>query len=95
VTRIPNMGRKTSWEAIRDYCISPSRSWKTETSPLRQPSQSEMVSTVTLFQSRKYKLYVSVGVSRAVLAPVKAVFDTGAGPNIVLRASFPRFGDGF
>jgi hypothetical protein len=27
VTRIPNLGRKTSWEAIRDYCFSPSRSW--------------------------------------------------------------------
>jgi hypothetical protein len=42
-----------------------------------------MVATVTLVQSRNYKLCVSVGVSRAVLAPVKAVFDTGAGPNLV------------
>jgi hypothetical protein len=56
---------------------------KPENSPLRQSIPSEMVATVTLFQSRNYKICVSVGVSRAVLAPVKAVFDTGAGPILV------------
>jgi hypothetical protein len=49
-----------------------------------------MVATVTLFQSRNYKLRVSVGVSRAVVAPVKAVFDTGAGPNLVREGILPK-----
>jgi hypothetical protein len=49
-----------------------------------------MVDTVTLFQSRNYKLCVSVGVSRAVLAPVQAVFDTGAGPNLVREGILPK-----
>jgi hypothetical protein len=49
-----------------------------------------MVATVTLFQSRNYKLCVSVEVSRAVLAPVKAVFDTGAGPNLVRECTLPK-----
>jgi hypothetical protein len=49
-----------------------------------------MVATVTLFQSRNYKLCVSVGVSRAVLAPVKAVFDTGAGHNLVREGILPK-----
>jgi hypothetical protein len=48
------------------------------------------VASVTLFQSRNYKLCVSLGVSRAVLAPVKAVFDTGAGPNLVREAILPE-----
>jgi hypothetical protein len=47
------------------------------------------VATVTLFQSRNYNLCVSVGVSRAVIAPVKAVFDTGAGPNLVREVILP------
>jgi hypothetical protein len=41
------------------------------------------VDAVTLFQSRNYKLCVSLGVISAVLAPVRAVFDTSAGPNLV------------
>jgi hypothetical protein len=84
------MGLKTSWEAIRDYCFPPLEVGKPETNPLRQPSHSEMVATVTLFQSRNYKLHVSGGVSRAVLAPVKAMFDTGAGPNLVREGILPK-----
>jgi hypothetical protein len=49
-----------------------------------------MVATVTLFQSRNYKLCVSVVVSRAVLAPVKVVFETGAGPNLVREGILPK-----
>jgi hypothetical protein len=49
-----------------------------------------MVATVILFQYRNYKLCVSVGVSRAVLAPLKAVFDTGAGPNLVREGILPK-----
>jgi hypothetical protein len=41
------------------------------------------VASVTLFKSRNYKLCVSLEVSSTVLSPVRAVFDTGAGPNIV------------
>jgi hypothetical protein len=41
-------------------------------------------------QTDLYKLCVSVGVSRAVLAPVKAVFDTGAGPNLVREGILPK-----
>jgi hypothetical protein len=48
------------------------------------------MATVTLFQSRNNKLCVSVVVSRAVLAPVKAVFDTGAGPNLVREGTLPK-----
>jgi hypothetical protein len=48
------------------------------------------VSSVTLFQFRNYKLCVSIGVSRGVLAPVKAVFDTGAGPNLVREGTLPE-----
>jgi hypothetical protein len=40
------------------------------------------VDAVTLFQSRNYKLCVSLGVISTILAPVRAVFDTGAGPNL-------------
>jgi hypothetical protein len=47
------------------------------------------VAKVTLFNSRNYKLCLSVGVSRAVIAPVKAVFDTGAGPNLVREGILP------
>jgi hypothetical protein len=49
-----------------------------------------MVATVTLFQNRNYKLCVSVEVSRAVLAPVKAVLDTGAVPNLVRDGILPK-----
>ena len=45
---------------------------------------------MTLFQSRNYKLCVSLGVRSAVLAPVRAVFDTGAGPNLVRDDLLPR-----
>jgi hypothetical protein len=47
------------------------------------------VGSVTLFQSRNYKLCVSLGVSSAILFPVRAVFDTGAGPNIVRADLLP------
>jgi hypothetical protein len=47
------------------------------------------VTTVTLFQSRNYKLCLSVGESRAVLAPVRMVFDSGAGPNLVREGILP------
>jgi hypothetical protein len=49
MTRIPNQGRKTSWEAIRDDCFPPIEVGKPATSPLGQTSLSEMVATVTLF----------------------------------------------
>jgi hypothetical protein len=47
------------------------------------------VGSVTLFQSRNYKLCVSLGVSSAILSPVRAIFDTGAGPNIVRADLLP------
>jgi hypothetical protein len=48
------------------------------------------VASVTLFKSRNYKLCVSLGVSTTVLSPVRAVFDTGAGPNIVRDDILPK-----
>jgi Aspartyl protease len=48
------------------------------------------VESVTLFQSRNYKVCVSLGVRSSVLAPVRAVFDTGAGPNLVRDDLLPR-----
>jgi hypothetical protein len=41
------------------------------------------VGSVHLFQSRNYKLGVSVGLTRAVMFPVRTVLDTGAGRNLV------------
>jgi hypothetical protein len=50
-----------------------------------------MVATVTLFHYRNYKLCGYVGVYRSVLAPVKAVFDTGARcPNLVREGILPK-----
>jgi hypothetical protein len=46
--------------------------------------------SVHLFQSRNYKLYCSFGVSKAVLFPVRAVLDTGAGPNLVREDILPK-----
>jgi hypothetical protein len=46
--------------------------------------------SVHLFQSRKYKLYCSVGVIKAVLFPVRAVLDTGAGPYLVREDIMPK-----
>jgi hypothetical protein len=46
--------------------------------------------SVHLFRSRNYKLYCSVGVSQAVLFPVRAVLDTGAGPNLVREDILPK-----
>jgi hypothetical protein len=48
------------------------------------------VASVTLFKSRNYKLCVSLGVSSNVLSPVRAVFDTGAGPNIARYGILPK-----
>jgi hypothetical protein len=62
---------------------------KEDTNPVVSHDPSESVATVTLFRSRNYKLCVSVGVSRDVLAPFKAVFDTGAGPNLVRERILP------
>jgi hypothetical protein len=62
---------------------------KDGTTPVVSHDPSESVATVTLFQFRNYNLCVFVGVSRAVLAPVKAVFDTGAGPNLVREGILP------
>jgi hypothetical protein len=46
--------------------------------------------SVHLVHSRNYKLFASVGISRAVLFPVRAVLDTGTGPNIVREDILPR-----
>jgi hypothetical protein len=48
------------------------------------------VASVTLFKSLNYKLCVSLGVSLTLLSPVRAVFDTGASPNIVVDDIFPK-----
>jgi hypothetical protein len=47
--------------------------------------------SVHLFQSRNYKIYCSVGVSKAVLFPVRAVLDTGAGPKLVREDILPKY----
>jgi hypothetical protein len=46
--------------------------------------------SVHLFQSRNYKLFASVSISRALLVPVKAVLDTGAGHKLVREDILPR-----
>ena len=40
-------------------------------------------------KSRNYKFVVSVGVSNSALAPVVAVLDTGAGPNLIREDVLP------
>jgi hypothetical protein len=45
---------------------------------------------VTLLKSRNYKCCISVGVSRHILTPVRAVLDTGAGPNLIREDLLPR-----
>jgi hypothetical protein len=42
--------------------------------------------TIFPLKSRNYKVSAAVGVSTAVISPVRAILDTGAGPNLV-RAS--------
>ena len=44
---------------------------------------------VYLMKSRNYKFVVSVGVSNSALAPVVAVLDTGAGPNLIREDVLP------
>jgi hypothetical protein len=48
-----------------------------------------VVAPVTLFQSQNYKLCVSLGPMASCLNPVKAVLDTGAGPNLVREDVLP------
>jgi RNase H-like domain found in reverse transcriptase/Reverse transcriptase (RNA-dependent DNA polymerase)/Integrase zinc binding domain/Chromo (CHRromatin Organisation MOdifier) domain/Integrase core domain len=45
---------------------------------------------VHLFQSRNYKLCVSIGATANVLTPVRAVLDTGAGPNLIREDVLPK-----
>jgi hypothetical protein len=47
---------------------------------------------VHLFQSRNYKLCVSIGVTANVLTPVRAgaVLDTGAGPSLIRKDVLPK-----
>jgi hypothetical protein len=82
---------------VRDTCacytqhIPNSRNGK----PSRQSRSSgsaepaDVVGSVHLFQSHNYKLGVSIGLTRAVLFPVRSVLDTGAGPNLVREDVLP------
>jgi hypothetical protein len=45
---------------------------------------------VILLKSRNYKCCISVGVSRQILTPVRAVLDTGAGPNLIREDLLPE-----
>jgi hypothetical protein len=45
---------------------------------------------VHLFQSRNYKLCVSIGSTANIQTPVRAVLDTGAGPNLVREDVLPN-----
>jgi hypothetical protein len=45
---------------------------------------------VHLFQSRNYKLCVSIGATANIQTPVRAVLDTGAGPNLVREDVLPK-----
>jgi hypothetical protein len=45
---------------------------------------------VILLKSRNYKCCISVGVSRHILTPVRAVLDTDAGPNIIREDLLPK-----
>jgi hypothetical protein len=48
-----------------------------------------VVAPVILFQSQNYKVCVSLGLTTACLIPVRAVLDTGAGPNLVRADALP------
>jgi hypothetical protein len=45
--------------------------------------------TIFPLKSRNYKVSAAVGVSPAVLPPVRAIRDTGAGPNLVPASTLP------
>ena len=53
------------------------------------PDDSTVVAPVTLFQSQNYKLCVSIGLTSRCLLPVRAVLDTGAGPNLIREDVLP------
>ena len=48
------------------------------------------VQTVYPLLTRNYKISATVGVTTVVAKPVKAILDTGAGPNIVRPDVFPE-----
>jgi hypothetical protein len=45
--------------------------------------------TIFPLKSRNYKVSAAVGVSTAVLSPVRAILDPGAGPNLVRASVLP------
>jgi hypothetical protein len=42
-------------------------------------------------KSRNYKVSTSVGVTTAVIFPVRAILDTGAGPNLIRATVLPGY----
>jgi Retroviral aspartyl protease len=58
-------------------------------SPNRASDSCAKMETVFPLKSRNYKVSAAVGVSPAVLSPVRAILDTGAGPNLVRASILP------
>jgi hypothetical protein len=87
---IPKKGRKNLWRQLETIARPYIEDCKQSTASLSNDNgELETVGDVTLFQSPNYKLCVSLGEVSAVMAPVRAVFDTGAGPNIVRDELLP------
>ena len=61
---------------------------------LRKPqsARSEVGKMNAIFplKSRNYKVSASVGVNTAVISPVRAILDTGAGPNLIRATVLPE-----
>jgi hypothetical protein len=87
---LPNGSEKLGrqLETIAHPTIEVGKHHPASTSPSREVAAT--VASVPHFKSLNYKLCVSLGVSSTVLSPVRAVFDTGAGPNIVRDDILPK-----
>ena len=57
-----------------------------------QSARSEVGKMNAIFplKSRNYKVSASVGVNTAVISPVRAILDTGAGPNLIRATVLPE-----
>jgi hypothetical protein len=87
----PEMVGKLGGRQVETIVIPKSRNGKPSRQLWSSASEepTDAVGSAHLFQSHNYKLGVSVGLTRAVLFPVRSVLDTGAGPNLVREDILP------
>jgi hypothetical protein len=64
--------------------------FKRNPSPVRIKVDTTRVETVYSLATRNYKVSATVGVTTAVSSPVRAILDTGTGPNLVREEVLPE-----